>query len=144
MDVPWVYLLTRWLLRFAGGIICLSFFAIFLPTEWMAATHQALGLGEFPTTKITLYLARTISAMYFMHGATLLFVSFDVFRFWPLVGLFGLLNLIVGFLFWQIDWQLEMPWWWTWFEGPPIAGFGVLLVCLWFLGRPSGLEERGS
>jgi len=37
------------LLRLAGGITATAFLAVFLPGDWMAAAHQWLGLGEFPS-----------------------------------------------------------------------------------------------
>jgi hypothetical protein len=35
-------------LRFAGVVTFSAFFAMVLPTDWMAAAHERLGFGEFP------------------------------------------------------------------------------------------------
>jgi len=40
------------LLRVSGGVMLLALFVIVLPTEWMAATHRWLGLGEFPASPL--------------------------------------------------------------------------------------------
>ena len=40
------------LLRLAGGITATAFLAMLLPAEWMAATHRAIGLGEFPRAPV--------------------------------------------------------------------------------------------
>jgi hypothetical protein len=133
--MPNIDSLTKWLLRLAGSVICCSLAAIFLPLPWMQQTHEALGLGTPPTEPIFEYLARTISAMYFMHGAVMLFVTTEMRRYWPFVGLLGTLNVVVGSLFFAIDLKVGLPGWWTALEGPPIAGFGGLLLLLWWLGR---------
>ena len=46
-----------------------------MPFEWMKEIHRYLGMGELPDGPIMGYLTRSLSAMYAMHGAVELFVS---------------------------------------------------------------------
>ena len=48
----------RILLGVIGVGLLVATAAVFLPVEWMAAIHRWLGLGEFPDSPITIYLAR--------------------------------------------------------------------------------------
>ena len=50
------------LLRICGAIMLSAFATLFLPVDWMAATHRWLGLGEFPESPLVDYLARSILA----------------------------------------------------------------------------------
>lgn len=134
-NVKWQHRIATWLLRLSGAIICLSFLAIFLPLEWMERIHQRLGLGAIPEQPIFEYLTRSLSAMYFAHGVMVLAVSTDVRRYWPFVGLFGGLNVVLGTTFLVTDILAPMPWYWTAAEGPPIMVFGVVLAWLWHSGR---------
>ena len=52
------------LLRIGGVVTSAAFLAVFLPVEWMAATHQWLGLGEFPRAPVVDYLAHEVAVMY--------------------------------------------------------------------------------
>lgn len=133
--MSWPRVATKWLLRLMGVAICFSFLAIFLPWEWMDAIHQWAGLGRLPKAPIVEYLARTISAMYFAHGVVVLFVSTDVQRYWPFVGVLGLINLVLGSVILLTDLKTAMPWLWTVLEGPPIVSGGVVLLVLWALGQ---------
>ena len=123
---------AMWLLRLTGLLISLSLLAIFLPKEWMAEIHSDLGLGELPPAPIVEYLARSLSAMYFAHGVLVLTVSTDVTRYWPIVGVIGVLNVFLGAVFTWVDLVAPMPWFWTLAEGPPVVIVGAILIWLWF------------
>ena len=131
---------AKWLLRLMGSLICLSFFAIFLPWSWMDGIHAWAGLGRLPQEPIVEYLARTISAMYCAHGLVVLFVSTNVQRYWPLVGLLGVVNLFLGTVILFTDLTASMPWLWTVIEGPSIVVGGVLLLILWNYGRSDNCQ----
>ena len=118
------------LLRIAGGVMLLAFPAIFLPVDWMAATHRWLGLGEFPRAPIVEYLARSVSALYGFHGVLLLVVSRDPGRHRAVVRYLAAMNVIFGLVITAIDVQAGMPPMWTLLEGPPVAVFGVVLALL--------------
>ena len=55
--------LLRVLLRLGGCLLLTAFVAVLLPVSWMAATHEWLGLGEFPRAPVVDYLARSVAAL---------------------------------------------------------------------------------
>ncbi len=123
----------RWLailLRIAGGFMLLAFGAIFLPADWMAASHRWLGLGEFPASTLVAYLTRSASALYGIHGGLYLVVARDVKRYAGVLAYLAGMNIVFGALMVGVDLYAGMPWYWTVGEGPPVAVFGVLLLVL--------------
>ncbi len=118
------------LLRVGGVLTVPAFFAIFLPVEWMAATHQWLGLGEFPRAPIVDYFARSIAALYGFYGVLMLIVARNPTQYRPIVRFIGVFTVVVGILLTAIDVHAGMPAFWTLAEGPPTAGSGVLVLYL--------------
>lgn len=118
------------LLRIGGAFTVTAFLAMLLPADWMASTHDRLGLGEFPRAPVVDYLARSIAALYGFHGVLLLVVSTDVDRYRPLVTYVAVLNMTFGLMLIVIDLKAGMPTWWTAGEGPPIIVFGVIIALL--------------
>ena len=49
--------------------------AVVMPFELMNVIHQQMGLGELPHVPIVGYLTRSISALYALHGALLVFMA---------------------------------------------------------------------
>lgn len=122
--------LLRFLLRFGGVVLCLAFPTILLPVDWMASTHEALGLGAYPRSAIVEYLSRSIAALYGFHGVLLLIVAGDLRRYTGIVTYIAAFNVIFGLLMLAIDLRAGMPWFWTVAEGPPIATMGVAIGAL--------------
>ena len=122
--------LLVFLLRLGGLVTVLAFPAIFLPVDWMASTHEWLGLGEFPRRPVVEYLARSIAALYGFHGVLLLIVASDVVRYRNLVWFVAILNFVFGLMMILIDLKTGMPLMWTLLEGPPIMAFGVVIAAL--------------
>ena len=122
------------LLRLAGCMTATAFLAIFLPVDWMAATHQWLGLGEFPRAPILDYLARSIAALYGFHGVLLLIVSGDPVRYRTIVSYVAAMNTLFGLIVLAIDLHAGLPLAWTLLEGPPITAFGIAIA---LLNRPA-------
>ena len=123
----------RWLvilLRIAGPVLLLAFGAIFLPTEWMAASHRRLGLGDFPASPLVDYLTRSVSALYGIHGGLYLAIARDVRRNASVLTYVACTNILFGVLMVAIDLKAGLPWLWILVEGPPVAGFGALLLIL--------------
>ena len=118
------------LLRIGGIATCLAFVTILQPVEWMASTHQALGLGEFPRAAVVDYLARSIAALYGFHGVLLLIVSTDPVRYRPIVWYVAVMNVLFGLMMIAIDVHAGMPAWWTLGEGPPVIAFGIVIGLL--------------
>lgn len=115
------------LLRLAGVITTFAFLAMLLPTDWMASTHERLGLGEFPRSPLVDYLTRSVAALYGFHGALLLLISRDPVKYRTIVQFVAVINVAFGVMMLLIDLHAGMPWWWTAGEGPPIIVFGVVI-----------------
>lgn len=126
------------LLRLGGVLTGAAIFAVFLPTETMAAIHRRIGLGELPAAPITEYLTRSLSAMYALHGVVLLALSTDVRRYRVPVIWMGWGTAVLGVLLLGIDLRAPLPLWWTLAEGPWVIAAGLLLVGL---GRRVGAER---
>jgi len=118
------------LLRFAGAVMLVAFVAVILPESLMATTHDRLGMGPFPASPLVDYLTRSISLLYGIHGMLLILLSTDVRRYAPAIGLLAGMNVLFGVVMIIVDLRAPMPWFWTLCEGPPIIGFGLLLLVL--------------
>ncbi|MFK7767658.1 MAG: hypothetical protein AB8B55_10595 [Mariniblastus sp.] len=125
----------KWFLAIVGCGLLVATFAIFLPVKTMATIHGWLGLGEFPGAPITLYLARSTSLLYAVHGALMLFVSRDLKRYWPLVPVFGWLHVVIGLTMFGIDLSAPMPLYWIAGEGIPIAIAGGAILWLFRMAQ---------
>jgi hypothetical protein len=128
----------RWLaigLRFAGALLMTALAAVVMPTDWMAAIHRALELGDFEANLLTQYLARSISLLYAVHGAVLWLAARDVAGNRPLVGGLIILGFVFGAGMLAIDLAVGMPWTWTALEGPPVLALNAGLWRLYQMAR---------
>ena len=130
--------LLSWLLRLAGSVEILAFFAVVMPRSWMEVSHAWLGLGEMPRGPIIMFMIRQASYTYGFHGVSLWVVASDVARFRTLVLLNGIAYLLAAPVFFLIDFTTGMPWWWTvgdaW--GCGLLGIAVLLLTSKVAKRP--------
>jgi hypothetical protein len=114
-----------------GGLVTLSALgAVVMPHAWMDAIHRALGLGDLPETPIVGYLTRSLSGMYAMHGALLLFLSCNVRRYLPAIRLMALLCIAFGAGTLVLDLYVGLPRAWAWSEGPSVVVLGTVLAWL--------------
>ena len=120
-------------LRATGALDLLAVVAVIAPRKWIAISHQMLGMGEFPSSPVAGYLARSTSIWYAAFGFLLWFVSFDVERYSQLIQCLAWMMVAQGFLILGIDLAEGMPVWWTVIEGPCSAflGAGLLLFHRW-------------
>ena len=134
------------LLRFDGIIMLAALLPSMLPLAWMQTTHRYLGMGELPDGPIIGYLTRSLSLMYSMHGAVLLFLSRDVRRFLPVIKFVAVLTILFGLWLIALDVFVGMPSFWTVSEGPSL--FILYCVVFWLTGHVQGhvqnipLEEK--
>jgi hypothetical protein len=117
-------------LRFFGCVDLLALAAVVMPRAWMARGHAWAGLGEVPAAPLVGYLARSASLLYALHGATVLFISFDLPRYSRLVTFLAAAALVHGALMLGIDLAEGMPPWWTILEGPAFAATGAVVLVL--------------
>lgn len=122
--------ILKWLLLLSGVFLMSAFATMLLPVSWMAATHQWLGLGEFPDSPITVYLARSTSLLYAVHGLLMFYTGLTIESHWRWVKIFGWLHVVMGSSMFLIDWTSGMPIYWTAMEGPPVAMLGVVILVL--------------
>ena len=123
-------IILRWILILSGLFLMLAFVAVLLPVDWMARAHQWLSLGEFPDVPITVYLARSTSLLYGVHGVLMFYTGITIDRHWRLVWLFGWLHVVIGITILLIDITAPMPLYWTLLEGGPVAVLGILILVL--------------
>jgi hypothetical protein len=120
-------------LRFGGVLLLTAVIPAVMPFAWMDLIHRQLGMGELPEMPITGYLTRSLSAFYALHGVVVLFVSFDVRRFRPVVKCLAALCIVFGAGMIVLDVWVGMPLPWVLGEGPSIIVLGGVL--LWLAGR---------
>lgn len=137
------FTILRILLGVIGVGLMMATPAIFLPVSWMAGCHQWLGLGDFPATPITAYLARSTSLLYAVHGFLMFYTAVHLGQFLPLAKVFGYLHIVIGLVMLGIDLTAPMPLYWTAIEGIPISLTGVALVWLAAKAKPDS-DSNGS
>jgi len=118
------------LLRLGACVTGCGFFAVLLPSEWMATTHRWLGLGELPRIAIVDYLTRSNAALYGFHGVLLWVVSRDPVRYHGIVRYIGWMNIAFGAMILIIDIHAGLPAFWTIAEGPSVVILGALVLYL--------------
>jgi hypothetical protein len=83
-----------------------------------------LSLAEPAETPLNHYLTRSLSAMYAMHGALVIYLSVDVVRYAPVARFAGAVAVVMGAALLGIDLYAGMPAFWTFGEGPFVMLFG--------------------
>ena len=117
-------------LRVYGTVAGLAVFAVFMPRAWMAATHEAIGLGAFLEGAIVEYLARSASALYAFHGGLLWIVSCDVRRYAAIIAFIAVACIAFGLFILALDVSLRLPLGWILCEGPSILILSLVTLVL--------------
>jgi len=125
------------LLLLTGGILITAFVAVVLPVEMMAAGHEWLGLGEFPNSPITIYLARSTSLLYGVHGVLMVYTALTMQHHWRLAWYFSALHVVIGITMLVTDITASLPLYWIFGEGPSVAILGAFMLLLCKTGYPS-------
>jgi hypothetical protein len=115
-------------LRLFALVDLLALGAVAMPREWMEVLHALAGLGEMPEGPLVGYLTRSASVLYAVHGGMILFISFDVKRYWPLIRLLGVVTIIQGCVVFAIDMAVGMSWPWTIVEAPCFIAAGAMVL----------------
>ena len=117
-------------LRCLGALDCCALLAVCLPREWIQSLCVTLTGVAFPAVSVAWYLARSTSLLYALHGALVVFVSFDVRTYWRLIRFLALAAVVHGGLILAIDLSAGMPAWWSAIEGPCFALTGLVMLGL--------------
>ena len=119
-----------WLLILLGGVAMLAVVPMVMPTAWMEAVNDSIGLGPFHRSPLMEYLTRSLSALYALIGTLILYVGLNVRRYLPLIVIVGWLTVALGVALTGIDFAVGMPASWSWSEGPPTVVLGWAFVWL--------------
>ncbi len=122
-----------WLLRICGLVLMTAIVPAVMPSAWMEEIPIRLGMGDLPRGPMIAYLTHSLSAMYTLHGAVVLFVSMDVGRYLPVVKCLAVLAIMFGIGMIVLDVVVGMPMFWVLCEGPFIVAINGVL--LWLAGR---------
>ena len=127
-------------LRGLGLVDLLALVAVLAPERWIDLAHHWAGLGALPREPIVGYLARSSSALYALHGAMVVFISFDVSRYERLIRFLAWAAVLHGAVILGIDVAQQMPAFWQYGEGPGFAATGLVVLGL----QRSQLRSRPS
>jgi hypothetical protein len=119
-----------WVLRITGGAELLAVVAVFMPFRWSADAHAQLGLGTLPDMPIVLYLIRSVSLLYVVHGVLVIFMSRDIRRNSRLITVFGVASLVQGIILLFIDYEAGLPKWWMLWEATTYWGMAAAILFL--------------
>ncbi len=120
----------RILLQVVGVIVLTAVLAIVMPTPWMDSIHRWLGLGELPRAPIVEYLTRSLSLMYALFGALMLYMARDVRRYAPLLVFFAAVSVAAGVVLLGIDIYAGLPLDWILSEGPGAVVLSLVILVL--------------
>jgi len=135
--------LLSWLMIVVGGMAMLAIVPVIMPTAWMEATNDWVGLGPFHRSPLMEYLTRSLSLFYVLFGTLTIYLGLDVRRYLSLITLIGWLTIVLGVGLTGIDFAIGMPASWSWSEGPPTIVIGLFI--LWLVRRAGATADtRGS
>ena len=133
------------LLRINAGVLLLAAPCALLPFAWMDSVHrEALGLGSLADAPITRYMARSLSLVYAMHGAVVLFVTLNWQRMRFAVPYLAALHIVQGCAIFAIGLDAGLPWWWVAVEGPSVVAFALVVLAVYRRTRESGGARQAS
>ena len=115
-------------LRLFGMVDFLAILAVAMPRQWMEVLHTLAGLGDMPQGPLVGYLARSASALYALHGGMIIFISFDVKRYWPLITFLGVVTMVQGCVILAVDIAVGMSLPWTIIEAPCFIAAGAMVL----------------
>lgn len=118
------------LLYAMGALTVLALVPIAMPTAWMEAANDWLGLEPFPRATLVEYLTRSLSLIYAMLGIFTLYLARNVRRYLDLIVVVGWLTILLGAALTAIDFAIGMPGHWSWTEGPPTVLVGWAFIGL--------------
>jgi len=118
------------ILRCSGILLLAALIPVVMPFSWMQIIHRWMGMGELPTEPIVGYLTRSLSLLYAIHGALILYVSTNILRFLPVVKCLAILGVAFGVIMIFLDIATGMPSFWTLCEGPFLIPLSIAIFWL--------------
>jgi hypothetical protein len=122
--------LLVWVLRVTGCSEILAMVAVFMPFRWSVEAHAQLGLGQLPDMPVVLYLIRSASLLYAVHGVIVFFMSRDVRRNSRLITVLGVASLCQGIVLLFVDYSARLPKWWMLWEASVYWGMAAAILFL--------------
>src|SRR6188474_2433851 len=101
------------LLRINGVFTGLAVVAVFMPFEGMQWLHARLNVGPAPATPIFEYMARTVSALYVIHGGLCFVLASDVRRLGPVITYTAWAQLAFAVVVLWVDYKVGLPRLWV-------------------------------
>lgn len=116
------------------GVVCLfALVPMFMPREWIARTHELMGLGSFPAQPIAEYLARSTSGLSAFYGGLLLVFSTDIPRYTPAIAYQAIAILFLSSCGVLLGTRAGLPLFWVGLDAAACALY--CLPTLWLLRR---------
>ena len=131
--------LLKFLLRFMGTNSLFAVIFVIAPNSWLDAIHSLLGMGPFPDSPVAGYLARSTSALYAILGGLFWLISFDLYKYTPVLRYMSVALTLFGAALLVIDWWEGLPFLWKVWEGPFVIAFGL---AMFFLNR--NIKKAGN
>ena len=129
-------------LYFFGLTCLLAFIPFVMPVSWMKWVHeQVLGMGQFPEAPITVYLARSTSALCGMYGLLGLLMERNIIKYERLIYFHGRTLLVVCIIGVTLAWECGLPMAWVIIDG--IGGVTLGLVTI-YLHRQACAQPAGT
>jgi hypothetical protein len=119
--------LQRALLRFYSVAALVALPAVLLPRLALEKVSWAMGFGQPPMTPVALYMMAGGAAVYLAQAVLMWVISADVVRYQPLVRLIAWILVTCGPLFFWIDSQAGLPWWWVTMDSAGSLTAGLVL-----------------
>lgn len=102
--------------------------AVVLPRLALEKVSWIMGFGQPPMTPVTLYMMAGGAAVYVGQALLMWVISGDVVRYQPIVRLIAWIFVGCGPVFYWIDSQAGVPWWWLTMDTAGCLAGGLALV----------------
>ncbi len=100
------------------------------PLNAMVVHDRILGMGQFPEDPITVYLARSTSALCGMYGLLGLLMARNIQKYEGLIYLHGRTLLVVCMIGVYLAWECGLPLAWVIIDGIGGAALGIVTIYL--------------
>ena len=123
--------LTSRFLYFLAVLQILTAGIVIVPLAWLDGWHVWLGLGAMPQDAVLRYVLRAAGYVQGGIGVLLWIMATDVVRYRPLIVAVGAIYLIGSPVFYFIETQAQMPFFWIMLDcvSTFVVGAGLLVLC---------------